>query len=89
MNRAIALAEWQGPESGLALLEALAPPTWLSGYYLWDATLGELYRRAQNFERAERHLRRALERAPTRAERRIYEDRLGWCLARESRRLPD
>jgi len=89
LNRAIALAEWQGPESGLALLEALAPPTWLSGYYLWDATLGELYRRAQNFERAERHLRRALERAPTAAERRIYEDRLGWCLARESRRLPD
>jgi RNA polymerase sigma-70 factor (ECF subfamily) len=88
LNRAIALAEWQGPESGLALLEALAVPTWLSGYYLWDATLGELYRRARNFERAELHLRRALERVPTDAERRIYEERLASCLTREPRRLP-
>jgi len=80
LNRAIALAEWQGPEAGLALLEALAPPAWLSSHYLWDATFGELYRRAQKFEHAERHLRRALARVPTEAEKRIYERRLELCL---------
>lgn len=88
LNRAIALAEWQGPEAGLELLEALAPPAWLSSYYLWDATFGELYRRASKFEQAERHLRRALERVPTEAEKHIYQRRLDLCLAREHRRLP-
>ena len=52
LNRSIAIAEWQGPEAGLALLEALNAPTWLLGYYLWDATLGELYRRRGDRERA-------------------------------------
>ena len=85
LNRAIALAEWQGPEAGLALLEELTPPTWLSGYYLWDAAVGELNRRARRFERAERHLRRALARVPTAAERCIYEKRLALCLAGEHR----
>jgi len=86
LNRAIALAEWQGPEAGLGLLEALAPPAWLSSHYLWDATFGELYRRAQKFEAAERHLRRALERVPTAAEKHIYQRRLDLCLAGEHRR---
>jgi predicted RNA polymerase sigma factor len=31
MNRAVAVAEWQGPEAGLAVLQALAPPAWLAG----------------------------------------------------------
>ena len=48
MNRAVAIAEWQGPDAGLALLEALAPPAWLAGSYLWDAVLGDLHRRAGN-----------------------------------------
>jgi len=26
MNRAVAIAEWQGPEAGLALLKAIEPP---------------------------------------------------------------
>ena len=30
LNRAVAVAEWQGPEAGLALLQGLAPPAWLS-----------------------------------------------------------
>src|SRR5260370_37500967 len=46
MNRAVAIAECQGPEAGLAVLKAVEPPPWLVGYYLWDAVLGELHRRA-------------------------------------------
>ena len=37
MNRAVALAECQGPEAGIALLKRLTPPSWLAGSYLWDA----------------------------------------------------
>ena len=60
LNRAVALAEWQGPEAGLALLKALAPPAWLSGSYLWDTVLGDLHRRAGNLDIAQR---RAIKRA--------------------------
>lgn len=79
LNRAIAIAEWQGPNAGLALLEALNPPTWLLGYYLWDATLGELYRRRGDRERATAHLKRALGAAPTHAERALLQRRLEAC----------
>jgi RNA polymerase sigma-70 factor (ECF subfamily) len=76
MNRAIAIAEWQGPQAGLTLLEALNPPPWLLGYYLWDATLGELYRRSGDRERATAHLTRALAAAPTHAEQALLRRRL-------------
>lgn len=79
LNRAIALAEWRGPEAGLALLEGLKPPAWLVVYYLWDATLGELYRRRGDLTRAQAHLSRALERAPTQAEKALIERRLRAC----------
>jgi RNA polymerase sigma-70 factor (ECF subfamily) len=76
MNRSIAVAEWQGPEAGLALLQALAPPAWLTGSYLWDAVLGHLHRRARNLEIAQRHRERALASAPTEAVRDLLRRRL-------------
>jgi RNA polymerase sigma factor (sigma-70 family) len=79
LNRSIAIAEWKGPDAGLALLEALNPPTWLLGYYLWDATLGELYRRRGDRERATAHLTRALGAAPTHAEKALLRRRLEAC----------
>jgi predicted RNA polymerase sigma factor len=79
LNRAIAIAEWRGPEAGLALLEPLNPPSWLLGYYLWDATLGELYRRRGDRDRAIAHLTRALTAAPTHAERGLLQRRLQAC----------
>jgi RNA polymerase sigma-70 factor (ECF subfamily) len=60
LNRAIALAEWKGPDAGLAALEAIEAPSWLLGYYLWDATLGELHRRRGDRDRALAHTQRAL-----------------------------
>ncbi len=79
LNRSIGIAEWKGPDAGLALLEALNPPPWLLGYYLWDATLGELYRRRGDRERATAHLTRALSAAPTHAERALLRRRLEVC----------
>ena len=64
---------------GLALLEALNPPAWLLGYYLWDATLGELYRRQGNHERATEYLRHALDAAPTHAEKALIQRRMKAC----------
>jgi predicted RNA polymerase sigma factor len=69
MNRAVAVAEREGPEAGLALLQDLVPPAWLAGSYLWDAVLGDLHRRAGNAETSQRHRERALASAPTEAVR--------------------
>ncbi len=79
LNRAIALAQWKGPQAGLDVLRAIKPPAWLAGYYLWDATLGELERRAGNIEQARRHLERALQAAPHPAERDLLARRLAAC----------
>jgi len=72
----VEVREWQGPEAGLALLQALAPPAWLAGSYLWDAVLGDLHRRAGNLEIAQRHTERALTSAPTEAVQDLLRRRL-------------
>jgi RNA polymerase sigma-70 factor (ECF subfamily) len=76
LNRAIALAEWKGPDAGIAALEAIEVPSWLLGYYLWDATLGELHRRRGDRDRALEHTKRALAAAPTNPERALLERRI-------------
>jgi RNA polymerase sigma-70 factor (ECF subfamily) len=76
LNRAIALAEWKGPDAALEALEALDAPSWLSDYYLWDATLGELHGRRGDRERALAHTKRALAAAPTNPEKALLERRL-------------
>jgi RNA polymerase sigma factor (sigma-70 family) len=79
LNRAVAVAAARGPDAGLALLRAIEPPPWLIGYYLWDATYGELYRRRGELTLAKRHLTRALAAAPTNAEKQLLERRLQAC----------
>jgi RNA polymerase sigma factor (sigma-70 family) len=76
LNRAIALAEWKGADAGLAALEGFEAPSWLVDYYLWDATLGELYRRCGDRDRARVHTQRALAAAPTNPEKALLERRL-------------
>ncbi|HEY0710519.1 MAG TPA: sigma-70 family RNA polymerase sigma factor [Polyangia bacterium] len=76
MNRAMALAEWRGPEAALALVAGLAPPSWLAGSYLWEAVLADLHRRAGNLATTARHRERALALAPSEAVRRLLQRRL-------------
>ncbi len=76
LNRAVAVAEWQGPDAGLALLVALASPPWLTDSYLWDAVLSDLHRRAGHMEAAQRHRDRALKAAPTEAVQALLRRRL-------------
>jgi RNA polymerase sigma factor (sigma-70 family) len=76
LNRAVAVAEWQGPAAGLAVIEGLEPPAWLAGSYLWDAVLGDLHGRAGHWEIAREHRERALASAPTSAVRELLRRRL-------------
>jgi len=65
LNRAIAVAEWQGPRAGLDVLNGAEPPRWLAESYLWSAVLADLNRRCGNVVVAEGHRDKALESAPT------------------------
>jgi RNA polymerase sigma-70 factor (ECF subfamily) len=67
LNRAIALAEAQGPERGLEILESVE----LEGFHYLHAAKGELLRRLGRDEQARVELERALELVHDDAERRL------------------
>jgi RNA polymerase sigma-70 factor (ECF subfamily) len=76
LNRAVAVAQYQGPKAGLAVLEGIESPAWLDGHYLWDAVLADLHHRAANGAAAERHREQALAAAPSDAVRQLLHRRL-------------
>lgn len=76
LNRAVAVAEWQGPAAGLAVLEGLEPPSWLAGSYQWAAVLADLHRRCGHDDAARRYRDVAVKSAPTQAVRELLLRRL-------------
>jgi RNA polymerase sigma factor (sigma-70 family) len=76
LNKAVAVAEWQGATAGLSVVDGFVPPSWLTESYLWDAVLSDLHRRAGHTELAQRHQRRAIASAPTNAVRDLLRRRL-------------
>jgi RNA polymerase sigma-70 factor (ECF subfamily) len=76
LNRAVAVAMADGPAAGLALVDALEGARALSDYYLLPATRADLLRRLKRHPEAATAYRRALELAPTDAERRFLSRRL-------------
>jgi RNA polymerase sigma-70 factor (ECF subfamily) len=72
MNRAIAVAEIEGPEAGLAILERLD----LDNYRYFHSTRADLLRRAGRDDEAHRAYRRALDLAQTEPEQRFLAQRL-------------
>ncbi|HEX6228540.1 MAG TPA: RNA polymerase sigma factor [Solirubrobacterales bacterium] len=73
LNRAVAVAEVEGAEAGLAIVDRLD----LGDYRYLHSTRGELLRRLGRGTEARDALRRALELARTEPERRLLERRLG------------
>jgi RNA polymerase sigma factor (sigma-70 family) len=74
LNRALALAERDGPEAGLAALDPLRDR--LDGYHLFHAARGELLRRLGRTDDARAADLRALELTENPGERRLLEERL-------------
>jgi RNA polymerase sigma-70 factor, ECF subfamily len=72
MNRAIAVAEADGPAAGLALLDRLE----LDGYQYFHSTRAELLRRLDRRDEARAAFQRALELARTEPERRFLRGRI-------------
>lgn len=76
LNRAVAVAEWQDPASGLTLLEGFEPPSWLDGSFQWMAVLADLHRRCGNTEVSMSYRDVAIKLAPTTAVRTLLKRRL-------------
>ena len=74
LNRAVAVAMADGPEAGLALVDAVAPE--LGGYPLLPATRADLLRRAGRRTEAAEQYRQAIEAAGNDGERRYLARRL-------------
>lgn len=79
LNRAIAIAQVDGPERGLTEIQAIADRDRLSTYPFYLATLGELELRRGQPARARTHFEAALERARSPMERRFIEQRIRAC----------
>jgi RNA polymerase sigma-70 factor (ECF subfamily) len=76
LNRAVAVAMADRPAAGLALVDEIERSGALSDYYLLPATRADLLRRLQRGAEATSAYQRALELAPTDAERRFLSGRL-------------
>jgi RNA polymerase sigma-70 factor, ECF subfamily len=77
LNRAVAIAQAEGPGTGLALLDALDPGGGaLASYHLFHAARAELLRRLGRKPDAAAAYRRALDLAANPVERRFLERRL-------------
>jgi RNA polymerase sigma factor (sigma-70 family) len=74
LNRALALAELDGPERALAEMDPLGDR--LDGYHLYHAARGEMLRRIGRGDEADAANRRALSLTSNPAERRLLEQRL-------------
>jgi len=76
LNRAIALAQIEGPERGLAELRAIEGRERLARYPFYSAALGELHRRAGHREDAAEEFRRAVRLARSSAEKHYFRRKL-------------
>jgi RNA polymerase sigma-70 factor (ECF subfamily) len=77
LNRAVAVAMAEGPQAGLALIDALAAAGNLDDYHLLHAARADLLRRAGAFEKAAQSYQRALTLVTNDSERRFLRRRLG------------
>ncbi len=84
MNRAIAVAELQGPEAALALLDPLE----LDDYRYYHSTRADLLRRLGRHAQARAAYARALELTQPGPEQRFLENRLA-DLAKSAEQHPD
>nr|WP_225954633.1 DUF6596 domain-containing protein [Kibdelosporangium phytohabitans] len=76
LNRAVAVAEVDGPHAGLAILDGLRDSQKLANYHLLPATRAEFLRSLGRTADAQTAYREALALAPTEAERRFLTARL-------------
>jgi len=81
LNRAVALAEMQGPQAGIEAVSAIQNLQSLESYYLLHAVLGEFELRMNHPRAAAGHFRKALQLAEIKSEQAFLARRLLACEA--------
>ena len=79
LNRAIAIAQSEGPERGLQEIEKIADRDRLATYPFHFAASGELEFRRGRYEVAGERFRAAFAQARNPIERRLFEKRMNAC----------
>ncbi len=79
LNRAVALANVEGPQAGMEAVEAVVEGGQLDAYYLLHAVLGEFEAQLSHFQSAAHHIRKALQLAEVTSERTLLSERLQEC----------
>lgn len=79
LNRAIVLAQIAGPHAGIRALDEAGQDPALRHYHLFDATLGEFYRRAGDLTRARQHFEAARQKTSSPCDRELIDRRLSTC----------
>lgn len=77
LNRAVAVAECDGVEAGLAAIAELAELPPMKRYYLYHATAGEFHSRAGDHAKAREYFQRAADLATCEPEKRFLQRRVG------------
>ena len=88
LNRAIAIAQKDGPERGLEEIGSIADRDRLAAYPFYSAALGELEFRCGRRETAREHFRAALALARNVMERRFLDLRISACESKAPKRAP-
>jgi RNA polymerase sigma-70 factor (ECF subfamily) len=86
LNRAIAVAQRDGPERGLEAIGAIEDRERLASYPFYAAALGELELRRGRHSTARRHFQAALALARNPMERRFLDRRVDACHGRDGQR---
>jgi RNA polymerase sigma-70 factor (ECF subfamily) len=79
LNRAIVVAQIDGPQAGIRALDEVRWDPALRHYHLFDATLGEFYRRAGDLVRAREHLESARRKTTSPFDHELIDRRLAQC----------
>jgi len=82
LNRAIAVANIEGPAAGMRAVEAIPDRRQLDAYYLTYAVLGEFEAQLERYPTAASHFRKALGLTELKSEQSFLEKRLRDCEAR-------
>jgi RNA polymerase sigma factor (sigma-70 family) len=81
LNRAIVVAQIEGPRAGIRALDEAGRDPALRHYHLFDATLGEFHRRAGDLARARQHLEAARQHTTSPFDRELIDRRLAQCVS--------
>lgn len=76
LNRAIATAEWKGPQAGLAVLKSADIPNWLNYSYHWYTVQADLLFRSGEMSLGRKNAELAIEAAPTESIKQLLYKRL-------------